>query len=45
MVSRDVYGLHPHELSPKQRGYLREFVALALIEQEEMEKENRRARS
>jgi len=38
MVSRDVYGRHPNELSPKQAVNLRDFVALALIEQEEAEK-------
>lgn len=36
MVARDVYHRHPDELSVEQLAHLREFIALAILESEEM---------
>jgi hypothetical protein len=35
-IARDVYGKHPDELTRAQMRYVREFIALALLEAEEM---------
>lgn len=37
-IARDVYGKHPDELTTQQTAYCREFIALALLEAEELEK-------
>lgn len=37
MVARDVWGKHPDELTETQERYLREMIALRLLEQEELE--------
>lgn len=36
MICRDVYGKHPDELTEDQHRYLLEFIALAVIEQEDL---------
>lgn len=40
-VSRDVYHCHPDELSAEQHRYLCAFIALALLEQSEIERAKR----
>lgn len=36
--SREVYGKHPDELSPEERMYLVDFVALRILEGEAIKK-------
>lgn len=40
MVSRDVYGRHPAELTESQIEYCKDFMALSLVEMEEVSPKN-----